>query len=95
METQYFHLRLCLTGKSWTKIGKYKCTDKDGRYKWKGIKPNLNKCKRTCEGYKFMTFVERGDKNCACQNLCNNQVACGDVSQSACDTYEMGKCISD
>ena len=39
-----------------------------------------------------MTFVERGDKNCACQNLCENPVyACGDISQSACDTYEASK----
>ena len=77
-----------MKGKSWTKIGRYKCDDNN----WKGIKSNLDECKGTCEGYKFMTFVERGDKNCACQNYCKNQIFCNDASQSACDIYEFGKC---
>ena len=73
--------------KSWTKVGQFKCDDDH----WIGIKESLHECKVECENYLFMTFVERGDKNCACQNECRNQIGCGgEGSQSTCDTYKSG-----
>jgi len=51
-------------GAAWNKIGSHKCDDKH----WKGSRSTLNECKKTCEAYTHMIYVERGDRNCACQN---------------------------
>ena len=46
-------------------------------------------CKERCEGYLFMTYVDRGDNNCACQNYCHK------VSRDPrCDLYQSGKILS-
>lgn len=34
------------------------------------MESTLLKCSEMCRGYKYMTYVERGDRNCACQNEC-------------------------
>jgi len=68
-------------GTSWNQIGSYKCDDEH----WKGPEPSLDACKAKCEGYSFMIYVERGDRNCACQNSCGNQISCS--SPSTCDIY--------
>ena len=42
-----------------------------------------------CEAYNYMSYVERGDKNCACHMKCESKRACG--SPSKCDLYKAGK----
>jgi len=67
-------------GAAWNKLGSYKCDDKH----WKGSRSTLNECKKTCEAYTHMIYVERGDRNCACQN---NPKYCFTPCDS-CDIYK-------
>ena len=76
-----YNNRYEILGTSWNQIGSYKCDDEH----WKGPEPSLDACKAKCEGYSFMIYVERGDRNCACQNSCGNQISCS--SPSTCDIY--------
>lgn len=70
------------TGATWTQDRRYnRCAPKVcpfylRRYNqcdnsnWKGAKGTLEQCKAACAGSSYMTYVARGDKNCACQNQC-------------------------
>ena len=61
----------------------HRCSDNDH---WTGPNTDLKTCKERCAGYLYMTFVARGDKNCACQNFCKKVFR--DVN---CDLYQSGK----
>ena len=61
----------------------YRCYDNDH---WTEPNTDLQRCKERCKGYLYMTFVARGDRNCACQNWCRK------VSRDKnCDLYQSGK----
>ena len=67
---------------TWVHIGEFKCGNKH----WKGPQPTLDDCKSRCKGFYYMTYVERGDRNCGCTNGCNEKMSC---PSSNCDSYEI------
>ena len=70
----------------WTKVGAFHCVSGD----WPDMRGStLAECKNKCEGYNYMSYVERGDKNCACHMTCESRKTCG--SPSRCDLYKAGK----
>ena len=56
-----------------------RCT---GNNYWTGAKATLDDCKAQCEGQIYMTYVPRGDRNCACQTECTQ------TSNTATDLYK-------
>jgi len=74
------------TETSWVKIGIMQCRQNN----WKGYRSSLAECKKTCEENEknsFMTYVERGDRNCACEEKPCSQKDW--TNCSTCDHYEL------
>ena len=75
-----------LTEIPWRKIGENECNNNN----WRGVKSSLAECALECNGYAYMVYVERGDRNCGCHNHCENYLTCGSGSRSTCDMYKPG-----
>ena len=54
-----------------------RCIDNDF---WLNAHPyTLQQCQELCAGYMFMTYAARGDRNCACQDVCELYTDADDV----------------